>query len=74
MLKNQSPSNREQIVNFKIDETAKCVCFCEQRLGRQQKCHHAMSEDVDVITEIIMEQANDFLIADQHTKEDINML
>jgi hypothetical protein len=33
-----------------------------------------MSEDVDVITEIIMEQANDFLIADEHTKEDINML
>ena len=29
VIKNQSPSNREQIVNFKIDETAKCVCFCE---------------------------------------------
>jgi len=42
---------------YHIDEEAKVICFCQQRLGRQTKCPHAEIDDVDEISTIICEQA-----------------
>ena len=56
---------------YEIDESAKVICFCQQRLGKIEKCPHAESIDVDEISKIIQEQAKDFMAADRYTKEDI---
>jgi hypothetical protein len=50
-----SANKENPIVQYTLEEGAKCVCFCSQGLGRQQKCHHAMSDDVDIISSIIEE-------------------
>ena len=47
------------------------MCFCQQRLGIQSKCEHAMSDNVDVISSIIADQSRDFLQADSKFNEDI---
>lgn len=62
---------KESIQKYDIDDQAKCICFCQQRLGRQAQCQHANSEDVDEISKTILDQAKDFLSADKHTSEDI---
>ena len=60
---------------YVIDDQAKCICFCEQRLGsRTEKCTHGFSEDVDVISKIIADQSRDFLMADKHTGADLNFI
>ena len=60
--------------DFEILEGVKVVCFCEQRLGSQKVCPHAESEDVEVVSRIITEQARDFLAADKYTSEDLTVL
>ena len=45
---------RGEVENYVIDDQAKCICFCGQRIGqRKEKCQHGFSEDVDEISEII---------------------
>lgn len=66
---------RPEVENYVIDDQAKCICFCAQRIGsRNEKCPHSFSEDVDEISEIISYQAKEFLMADQHTGQDLNYI
>ena len=68
----EEPRRKGQVNQYTIDDKAKVICFCQQRLGKISKCPHADSEDVDEISKIIQEQAKDFLAADKYTKEDIS--
>lgn len=66
---------RPEVENYIIDDQAKCICFCAQRIGqRKEKCKHSFSEDVDEISEIISFQAKEFLMADRHTGNDLNYI
>lgn len=65
---------REAIQEYIIDEEAKCICFCQQRKGKRDKCPHAFSEDVDEISKTILTQAQSFLSADKHFGEDITQI
>lgn len=66
---------RPEVENYVIDDQAKCICFCAQRIGsRVEKCKHSFSEDVDEISEIISFQAKEFLMADRHTGADLNYI
>lgn len=68
-------NKRNEVEKYVIDDQAKCICFCEQRLGsRTEKCTHGFSEDVDVISKIIADQSRDFLMADKHTGADLNFI
>ena len=46
---------QESIQQYVIDDNAKCICFCQQRLGRQAQCQHANTEDVDEISKTILD-------------------
>jgi hypothetical protein len=67
-----APRRKGPINQYEIDEKAKVICFCQQRLGKINKCPHAETDDVDEISKIIQEQAKDFLAADKYTHEDIS--
>mmetsp|Transcript_4805 Transcript_4805/g.8236 ORF Transcript_4805/g.8236 Transcript_4805/m.8236 type:complete len:216 (+) Transcript_4805:321-968(+) len=84
-LLNQAPSQarvkRGSIANgvslaesLDLNGQAKCICFCEQKHGRQQKCTHQFSTDIDEISKIVQEQARDFTEAERYTAEDIAVL
>ena len=47
---NRIRGGKEAVEQYTIDEDAKCICFCQQRLGRQAKCEHAYTDDVDMIS------------------------
>ena len=68
-------AKRSEVEKYVIDDQAKCICFCEQRIGqRKEKCTHGFSEDVDEISKIIAYQAKEFLMADKHTGTDLNFI
>jgi len=46
-------SRRSSIMDYEIPVNAKCICFCEQRLGKQKPCPHQFSTDIDEISKII---------------------
>lgn len=52
---NADKNERTDVNEYTIDDTAKVICFCQQRLGRQAKCPHANIDDVDEISTIICE-------------------